>query len=691
MSNRLACAFLVPVLVLLCLADAEAELAATVKGYVATNGNDAWSGTLAEPNAAKTDGPFATLERARDEIRALKKSTGLPQAGVTILVRGGTYALAKPFELTAEDSGTADSPVSYCASNNEAVYLTGGKTITGFVPVSDPAILARLEEPARGHVVQADLKALGVTDFGSPDGGGLEVFFQDKPMTLSRWPNEGFVNIVDLVGDDPVDIRGTKGDKIGKWVYDGDRPKRWQGERDAWVHGYWFWDWSDQRHKVKSIDTEKRIIEVEPPYHGYGYRKGQWYYAFNLLSEIDSPGEWYVDRDAGILYFWPPAPIETGKVVVSVLPTLATLKDVSHVTLHGLTFEAARKTAVTISGGEADCVERCVLRNIGGGAVSIGGGKAHSVFGCDIYGMGGSGISLDGGDRKSLTPAGHVAENNHIHDYGRWYRMYQPAISVTGVGNRAAHNLIHDAPHMGIQFGGNDHVFELNEIHHVCLESNDAGAIYAGRDWTMRGNVIRYNYLHEITGFKDKGCVGVYLDDMFASADIFGNVFHKVTMAAFLGGGRDCSIENNIFVDCNPALHIDGRAMGWAHDHADGWIKEAQEKGTVSGIAYKQPPYSERYPKLIGIIEDEPKAPKGNLIARNICVGGKWDDIEGIARPYLSMQDNLLDQDPHFMDAAKLDFRLKDDSPAFKLGFKPIPIEKIGCYADPRRASWPVK
>ena len=663
---------------------------APVKLYVATNGNDAWSGTLDAPNVAGNDGPFATVERARDEIRKLKKGGPLLAGGVNVLVRAGSYCLAKPLELTAEDSGTANAPVTYSAFPGEEVRIVGGNAVTNFVPVTDAAILSRLDEGARGKVMQADLKALGITDFGAPNGGGMEVFFQDKAMTVARWPNDGFVKIVDLAGGEEVDVRGTKGDKIGKWTYDGDRPKRWTGENEAWVHGYWFWDWSDQRHKIKAIDAEKRTIEVEPPYHGYGYRKGQWYYAFNILAELDTPGEWYVDRVTGILYFWPPAPLSDGKVVVSVIPTLVAMKDASYVTFRKMTFEAARATAVTISGGEKDCVAGCVLRNCGASAVSISGPKPHSVVGCDIYGMGGGGISLMGGDRTTLTAAGHDADNNHIHDYGRWNRMYQAGISINGVGNRASHNLIHDAPHIGIVFGGNDHVMELNEIHSVCYESNDAGAIYAGRDWTMRGNVIRNNYMHHVNGFEGRGCVGVYLDDMFASAAIEGNVFYKVTMAAFLGGGRDCTIANNVFVDCDPALHIDARALGWAHDHADGWINEAQEKGTLCGIAYNKPPYSERYPQLINILNENPKAPVGNLIARNICVGGKWDNIEDLARPLLKFEDNLLNEDPHFVDVSKQDFRLKEDSPAFKLGFKPIPIDKIGLYSDDQRASWPV-
>ncbi len=658
--------------------------------FVSQDGNDAWTGTLAAPNEFSSDGPFITVERARDAIRAMKQAGPLPAGGVKVVLRGGRHALRKTLEFTAEDSGTAEAPICYTAQPGEKVFLTGGVRVPAFETVSDPAILQRVSPEARAAMVQADLKALGITDFGAPNDGGVEVFFQNKPMTLSRWPNDGFVNIKDLAVPDDHVINGVKGSKTGKFIYDGDRPTRWIGEKDAWLHGYWFWDWSDQRQKIESIDPATSTIAVVPPYHGYGYRTGQWYYAFNILAELDTPGEWYLDREKGILYFWPPAAPGPEDVVVSVLPTLITLKDASYISLRGLVLQEARGTAATVSGGTGCRVEGCTIRNIGGDAVSMGGTN-NGVAGCEIYSLGKGGVSINGGDRTTLTPAGLFVENNHIHHYGRWSRMYQPAVSMNGVGNRVAHNLIHDAPHMAIQFGGNDHVIEFNEIHHVCTESNDAGAIYAGRNWTMRGNVIRNNFLHDISGFQNKGCVGVYLDDMFASADITGNLFRNVTMAAFIGGGRDCSITNNIFVDCNPALHIDARALGWAAPCADEWIKEVAEKGTISGIAYNKPPYSEKYPKLVGIIEDEPKSPKGNSIARNICVGGKWDNIEELARPLLTMESNLLDQDPLFVNAAAGDYHLKPESPALALGFQQLPLEEIGLKNDEVRATIPVK
>lgn len=649
----------------------------TVTLFVSQSGNDTWSGRFPDPNESKTDGPFASLERARDEVRRIRQMENWPDAGIKVTIRGGVYYLDKPLELSASDSGTETAPIVYEAYPGEEVRLSGGKPVTGFQSVSDSEALPRLEESAQGNIYQTDLKALGLTDYGEAHAGGAELFFCDEPMTLARWPNEGFVRIADIVVEDGHAIHGHKGSQIGQFRYSGDRPSRWIGEKDPWLHGYWFWDWSDQRQKIVSIDAAQFIISLATPYHTYGYRKNQWYYAFNMLSELDSPAEWYIDRERGLLYFWPPSALDGATVTLSVLPRLIVTKNASHIAFRGIVLEAARDTGVVVEGGKGILLADCVLRNLGGWGARLSG-EEHGVMGCELYRTGGGGFALSGGDRKTLAPGGLYAENNEIHHYGRINRMYTPGISLDGVGNRAAHNLIHTAPHMAIQFGGNEHLIEYNEIHHVCMESNDAGAIYAGRNWTMRGHQIRFNYLHQITGFEERGCVGVYLDDMFASAAIYGNVFYNVTRAAFIGGGRDCTVENNLFIDCFPALHVDARALGWAGYHADEWIAEATEKGTLQGIAYTKPPYSERYPPLVNILDENPKAPVGNVIARNICWGGKWDDVEKKALPFLTFEDNLIGEDPLLVDKEKQDFRFRPESPAFKMGFQVIPIEKIG-------------
>lgn len=652
--------------------------ASAARLHVAPRGDDANPGTEAKP--------FATLERARDEIRRLRTEGEVPAAGFVVEIHGGVYELSRPFELSEEDGGTEDAPVVYRSRPGETVRIVGGRVVTGWRPAAAPKVLEQLDERAREHVWRADLKAMGVDDLGEVAASGkrLELFFNDQRMTVARWPNEGFVRIEDVNGPTEVDVRGTKGRVEGIFTYEGDRPRRWTAEKDPWVHGYWFWDWSDQRQPIESIDLDKHRISVKPPYHNYGYRKGQWFYAFNLLSELDQPGEWQLDRETGVLYFWPPGSIDEGRAVVSVVPTLVRARGASHVSLRGLGLEACRDNAVEISGGRGVRVEACRIRNIGRNAIVMNG-EGHAVVGCDLFNLGAGGIVMRGGDRETLKPGGLLAENNHIHHYGQWERMYQPGVQLDGVGNRVAHNLIDNAPHMAIQFGGNDHLIEFNEIHSVCHESNDAGAIYAGRNWTMRGTRIRHNYLHDIQGFQGKASVGVYLDDQFSGTEIFGNLFHRVRRAAMIGGGRDCSIENNIFVDCVPSTHVDSRGLGWA---AFGFDRMEQ---SLKAVPYQDPLWSERYPKLVSILDDDPMAPKGNRIARNISVGGRWGDFDAKAKPLVEFQDNLIDQDPHFIDADGLDFRLRDDSPAFKLGFKPIPIDKIGLYEDEQRASWPVR
>jgi hypothetical protein len=641
--------------------------AARVTFYVATDGKDLNPGTK--------ERPFATLRRARNAIRALKEAGDLPAGGAAIWIRGGVYPLRTGFELTAEDSGREDAPIVYGAYQQERVTLIGGKEVTGFAPVTDPAVLGRLEEAARGHVFQADLRAQGITDFGEmrPRGfgqpirlAGLELFFNDEPQTLARWPNGEWAHIAGV----------PAGQQGGRFGYEGDRPKRWGDASDVWVHGYWTYDWADSYVKVASIDTDRREIATAPPHGVYGYTAGKRYYALNLLEELDEPGEWYLDRETGVLYFWPPSPIEEGQAFVSLLEEpMVSIKDASYVTLRGLTLEYVRGAGVEIAGGAHNLVADCTLRNIGNTAINIRGGTDNGVSGCDISATGDGAILLEGGDRKTLTPAGNYVEDCRISDFGRWDRTYRPAVLIRGVGNRISHNLMQDAPHTAILLNGNDHVIEFNEIHHVCLETDDAGAFYLGRDFTERGNIVRYNYFHHLGDAK--WVQAVYLDDCASGTLVFGNLFYQANRAVQLGGGRDNTIENNIIVDCKLGLPIDARGLGWAKKWFDGTDTTLMDR--LKAVNYSQPPYSVRYPELAGILEDEPAVPKGNRIVRNISVGGQWVTMaNGLTDKIIHFEDNLVDSDPHFVDPEAGDFRLKDDSPAYAFGFKPIPLGEIG-------------
>ena len=671
--------------------------------HVSPRGNDSWSGRMAAPTRDGRDGPFATLERARDALRALGGEGALPRGGTVVELSSGIHQRTKPFLLGAQDSGTADSPVVYRAAKDAEVRLLGGKILSGFVPVTDPKTLDSLDPQARGKVLQTNLPDQGVCDLGEITASGtnegqpgLELFFKGKRMTLARWPNEGFARIasIDVEGNTPLRNRVTlsgkmRGSNEGRFVYEGDRPERWTGEKDGWLHGHWFWDWADQRQRIESIDTENRVISLSEPSHHSGYREGQWYYACNLLVELDEPGEWYLDRNTGVLYFWPPEPIAETDASVSVAPGLVEMRETSHVVLQGIALENVRGTAITMAGGTGNLVCACTIRNTSSRGVQIDGGTDHGVVGCDISDLGEGGIRMEGGDRASLVPGGHYAVNNHVHHCSRWNPLYHPGIAIFGVGNRVAHNLLHHLPHTAIGFTGNDQVIEYNEIHSSVYLANDAGAIYTSpptEEFTMYGHTIRYNYVHHLYGFKNRGCNGaVYLDDFFPGTRMYGNVFYKVPRAAFVGGGRYCTIENNIFVDCTPSVHVDARGLGWA---AGG---EEELTKLLHDYPYTGELWSTRYPSLVNILDDEPMVPKGNVVARNVCWRGSWDEIEEKARPHVVFEDNLVGQDPLFVDEAGEDFRLRPDSPALALGFEPIPVEEIGLYEDGCRASWPVK
>lgn len=667
----------------------------TLEFFVSPQGNDQWSGQLAVPNSTRTDGPFATLERARDALRAARPASDTNVHGAVVQLREGTYPLDHTFALESQDGGTHSAPVVWRAYQKEEVHLVGGTEVKTWQTVTNAAVLNRLDPAARGHVLQADLPAQGITNYGRliargfNHGGAsvaaLELFFQNRPMTLARWPN----------GDEWATIKDApKGPESGVFTCDTDRLARWVNAKDAWVHGYWTFDWADSHEKIASIDPATHQIATVAPHGAYGYKPGRRFYALNILEELDAPGEWYLERSSGVLYFWPPESMKVGSTVVSLLEApMVTMKNTTNLVLRGMTIEAARGVAIEITDSQDCMVAGCTIRNIGTDGVIIRGGVRCGVRSCEVYEVGDKGIELSGGNPKTLEPGGHYAENCRIHHQSRWDRTYRPAIGINGVGNIAAHNVISDGPHNAILMGGNDHVVEFNDISRVCTQTGDAGAVYMGRRLEQRGTVVRYNYFHDI-GPTIKATqtdrytevMAVYLDDCYCGVTIQGNLFVRAGRAIMLGGGRDNTIENNIFVDCNPAIHVDERGKSWAAKYfaLDGEWRIFQH---LQSVPFDRPPYSTRYPHLSKILEDDPAAAKYNRILRNICFGrGKWIDwLDGMSEKTVETLNNWTEGDPGFVNPEGGDYHLRSNAPVLKSGFNPLPIDKIGPQPDEYR------
>lgn len=693
--------------------------------YVSLSGNDNNPGTVKKP--------FSTFMKARDAVRSLKNAGPLPAGGITVYIRGGIYSIFETFKLNEQDSGTGSSPVIWRAYPGEKVQFLGGKVITGFEPVKNVEALKRIGKANHDKIMQTDLKAQGITNYGeiiSPgrtrSNLGMELFFKGSPMTIARYPNEDWVRIADVpqTGEKLFDSHSKH---YGKFVYDDDRLERWADRDDLWMYGYWALDWDDQFLKIEKIDTKKREIYPKEPHNGYGYSKGQRYFYLNMLEELDAPGEYILNRKTGMLYFWPPSPISESDALVSVFEDIMiSLKEASHIKIQGIIFECSRGNAVTIDGGTGNLIAGCTMRNIATDAVHVNSGTNNGVISCDLYNVE-QGIYINGGDRKTLTSAGNYANNNHVHHYSRINRTYRPGIRLLGVGNSMSHNYIHDAPHAGALFYGNEFLFEFNEITRIALETGDVGAFYTSHDWTYRGNIIRHNYFHHIHGPGHGAARIIYLDLPVGGTLVYGNIFYDTDMGFFTNSGRDITIENNIFVKCDPSIRFNVWQQPWMFQEGGAWrIWERLQE-----VNYKKPPYSTKYPELLNIFNDgDPAMPRGNKIMHNISYGGKWLELHKIldltiikveynliADPvifigsrgykkdvteyiygdtkmmeeFAQYNNMVIDADPGFVDVENENFNLKEDSPAWKLGFKRIPIEKIGLYIDEYRTSLPEK
>ncbi len=641
------------------------------------------------------DRPLASLAAARDRVRALREA-GL--AGpVAVNVLPGEYRLQEPFQLTAADSGQPGAEVVYRATEPGRAVFYGGTRIRSFEPVSDPDILARLPEAARTHVLRCDLRAQGIEDYGElavrgfgqpPSPPTLELFVDGQPMTLARWPNEGFVGIARLIepGSRPEGQPSV-------FEYLDDRHARWTDAEDPWLFGYFRFLWADATIRVSKIDPQTRTVTCDPAYHygrpGMHPGQGIRYYAFNLLEEIDQPGEWYLDRETGILYLYPPDGFDDATVEIGMLSTpMVTMDQVTDVRLEGLVFDLGRYHGLILTDCQRCRVLGCTIRRLAGNGITIRGGRQNGLFGCDIHTIGRRASEVIGGQRSSLTPGEHFVENCRIHNFGRIDRTYTPAIQLEGVGNRVAHNLMYNCPSSVMRIEGNDHLIEYNEVHSAVLESDDQGAMELFANPTYRGNVFRYNRFTNCglsgTGAMAHGQAAIRFDDAISGMLVYGNVFLRSANGNFgavqMNSGRDNIMDNNLFIDCGR-----GVSGGWNPNNSV-WRRIAANQQPAD--YYTTELYRQRYPRITTMMEP----PGINHIWRNVFY--RCGPVATGNRANLDLMENGVfpDRDPGFVDAAAEDFRLRPDAPLFhSVGFRPIPLEQIGLYEHPYRASWPVE
>jgi len=639
-----------------------------VQLYVSPAGNDAHVGTL--------DKPLQTLEGARKAVRMAN-----PGKKITVYFKDGLYPLEQTVRLTAEDSGSEKAPVVYSTMKGATPVFTGGKALTQWTRAKDlPESL-----PVHDKIYVSDLSAAGITDFGDPTDAGKrpELICNGHLQTLARWPDKGFVRAGKVKGQTvlPETYIKVPGTKEGVFEYMDVYQDRWAHEEDIRLGGYWYWDWSDQFQKVMRWDVPARTVYLNEPYHGYGYRDSLRYFGLNLFCEIDQPGEWYLNRSTGKLYWYPPEGVDPEKAEVTLTCFsdlyMLELKDCAYITFEGLTFREGRGSAILIEGGTNNLLSGCRIERFGRDGVHIYGGTHHGVTGCYLSTFGHGGFKISGGDRKTLTPCEHFVEHTVVENFSLFQRTYEPAIHLDGCGIRIANNRFRNSSSSAMRLEGNDFLIEYNEVAQVVNESDDQGGIDIFYNPSYRGVVIQYNHWSDIAGGTRHGAAGIRFDDMISGMWVYGNLFERCGAVHFGGvqihGGKDNRIENNVFYDCPFAVSY----SPWGEKR---WLQsldsEVIQKKIYSDVDINSEIYLEKYPEL----KDIRLNADVNSVTDNLMISCK--------QMFRNLKDNQIVRNNTELEANGKPieaFCTKEE--LFKYGLQPIPVEKIG----PKKNRWITK
>lgn len=723
------------VLFLLCLCAACANAQEKVFYVNSGTGNDATGNGSASA-------PWQSVQKARDAVRALRKTDGFPKDGVAVELTGTFMCPTETLEFTADDGGeSADAPMIYRASADGALFIGGSQLkAEWFTKVEDAETLARLKDCAKGKVFACDLTKAGIPQIEPlpvkfRTWPSVELFANDRAMQIARFPNEGWLEIPNVIdrGVDPVDRTKDEwefGVRPPVFEYSEDEPARWDVSRGVWLMGFWCMDWYSESLKLASIDKEKKQFTTEVnSLYGVGNRN-QWhtakrrYYAFNLLEELDAPGEWYIDQEKNVLYFYP-VDGDLSSVFLSVQKNpIFNIHDAKFFILDGIQAKCSLGLAVYLVRCEDSVIRNVRVYNMTNDGISISGGHRNGLTKSEVFGTGRTCVSLWGGDRKTLEKCENYVTHCHLHHSGRLQRNGGSCLTFNGCGCYIAHSLFHDSPYICVSYGGNEHLFEFNEIHSAMMESGDGGGMYTGRDWGSLGNVVQFNYFHHfgaagVEWQKSHGLdpdyqplkesimvMGVYLDDCDSGDTVQNNVFYKTGWSAFVGGGRYNKILNNLFLDCTCAVHFDDRGLVRAkpgEGFKNGWdlLKKIQDLG------FDQSPWKERYPFIQNVMEDDPKLPLHNTVEGNVSIGSVWLQMHNSAQKTslsrINFRNNYVFAPPtsqkelfplnedgsiraefreetlQFDDPEKDDFKaLQAEVQKYVPDFKPIPVEKIG-------------
>jgi len=653
--------------------------------YVSPEGNDTWSGRLAEPNAHRTDGPLATPAAARDAVRSLK-DRGAPGRPIRVLLRGGVYRLDEPVVFGPEDSGTADAPVIYAAYPGEEPVLSGGRPIGPWRKGEGGLWTASVPEVAQGKWYFRSL------------------FVGGRRATVAREPNEDWFFTAGPerpLGDRTAARRDESRKKAFR--YQEGQMRQWSNLEDAVL--VYYHAWTTSRHRIAEIDRAEKVVRLVNtsvwPMGWWG--KDERYFVENVPEALDAPGEWYLDRATGRISYHARQGEDLQQLEV-VAPRLRVLlhlagdaaagKFVEHLHFEGLRFQhtdwqmpesgvvdgqaaAFLQDATVFCQAARQCVFRgCEIAHTGGYGLWLeSGAKDNRVEQCHIHDLGAGGVRI-GQNGLPQNPDEQTERNTlhncFIHDGGNVFHAGVGVWIGKSSHNTVTHNEIRDFYYTGVSVGwswgyapssAHHNRIEYNHIHHLGFgKLSDMGGIYTLG--LSPGTRLAGNCIHHVWAFSYGGW-GLYTDEGSTGIVMENNIVYKVKDGCFHQHyGRENIVRNNIL----------------AYSDRFGQVRRSREEDHLSFTLERNLFYFEGTPLLGGNwtngnfaldhncywrTDGEPLVFPGNRTLE------KWQEATGQDR-------HSIVADPKFVDPENDDYRLQTDSPVFKLGFQPIDPGKIG-------------
>lgn len=637
------------------------------KIFVSTVGDDSGDGSEEEP--------LRTLEKAIDVANEMREDS---DKLIEILLREGTYSVTNTIKII--NSQKDDSLLKISAYQDEKVTINAGVDIPlSAMNIADSDFTnAIIDKPNAGSVLQYNLKDAQIEDFGEISLRGhlisdekeaqAELSLNGEVQKLAGWPNGEYTGLIKPIDSNEYGKRTKSGIANGcSFKVNYDRPSQWSKPEQAWLSGTIGPNYEFDYYPVSRFDSkEKRVYLSRGALEKY-YTEP--YYRFeNVPEELDEPGEYYIDRQSGMLYFYPPedAPKDSVLTITMSTPTLDVsrkapnsmfrIENSKNIVFENLIFKGGRGSAITGKNNSNIKFINCEINSFGENGIRFDASTDITISDCKIHDVGQDGILfVSCGNYQTLSPSNIVVSNNDIYNFARLERSYKTGIDFgyRCVGATAANNHIHNGPHAGMIFYGVNNDIYGNEFDHLVTKFSDMDALYCNNSsypWE-RGNKIHNNYFHDIgkssmNGRHQINVRAIRTDNRGCGLNIYENLFYNIGdggngngnngIGAITAEGTRNRIFNNLFVDCNEAYFntLQYKEIETADDgtlYPDTIINSSgvEVANTINGAKVadlkKQmekylPVYGKQFPELHNYFYEHPNMSKTNEFKNNMII-----------------------------------------------------------------------